>query len=97
MASNGGHGYGGDEEPTPVEPLIGSRVSPESKIFANLGLEHSHAAECMWRLARQYDATDGDARLALLAEAIVELAILADATTKARAALVMKRGEEIAK
>lgn len=94
MVADGYSGYGGDEEPTPVEPSSASRrVSRESKIFANIGLEHSHAAECMWRLAREYDATDGDSRFALLSEGIVELDAFIDAALKARAALVMKRKE----
>jgi hypothetical protein len=90
-----GDSYGGDEETTPAEPTGGSRISVEARALVRLGLEYSHAAECCWRLGREYDETSGDTRTALLSEIIVELSTIIDASAKARAALVIKRGEII--
>jgi hypothetical protein len=91
---NGKRGdYGGDEEPTPAEPSSSVRISAEARLIVNLGLEHSHASECYWRLSRIYDTTAGDDRDVLLATLISELSAIIDANIKARAALVKRRGE----
>lgn len=86
---NEGHDYGGDEEPTPAEPGR-PRISTEARVFANLGLEHSHTSSCMWNASRLLDALSGDDRAALLTKLIVELSAIIKATTKARATLIAK-------
>lgn len=89
---NDGHSYGGDEEETPAEPGR-ARISEEARALASLGLEHSHASECLWRSARLLDASSGDDRTALLAKLVVELSSVIAATTKARSALIEKLDE----
>lgn len=88
-----GHGYGGDEEPTPAEPTGSVRVSIEARTLVNLGLEYNALAGSLWNTSRIYDSTAGDDRSAVLAQLIAELSAVIDATAKARAALMMKRGE----
>lgn len=94
MARNegNGHGYGGDEEPTPALGGI-APFSAEARELVNIALAIGAAAASVWRVARSIDTVEGAKRDLAVAECTVALGELVDAAYAAKRALMAVKGD----
>lgn len=87
-----GHGYGGDEEPTPAEPSGRHAYSPEARLIANIAVSLNSLSASIAECSRLYDSNERDQRRVQLARVVAELYEQKDALTDVILALSVLNG-----